>query len=219
MIPPSGPTTRAGHPSFRQAQLAEAHGGARLEDDRARRLRDRLADLGGPTTVSVTSGIHARRDCLAASRAVARHFASERAPRSALPHGTQRAAAQGMIRSTPTSVISSTASSPRSPLGMAWTTVIAGSGPGHRPPGLHGQLEPRAGMAAATTHSATRPAPSADVGSLARPQPAHGGRVPAFRSGQQDEVLLEFGPAGQEDGRLRHQRSLRQRPLNASRSR
>src|SRR4029077_18552820 len=56
-------------------------------------------------------------------------------------------------------VISSTASSPRSPLGMAWTTVIAGSGRGtSRRACTVSSSPPSAGLA--TTHSATRPAPS-----------------------------------------------------------
>ena len=44
--------------------------------------------------------------------------------------GAERDAAHGTMRSTPTSVRTSTASSPRSPLGRACTTVIAGSGRG-----------------------------------------------------------------------------------------
>jgi hypothetical protein len=43
-----------------------------------------------------------------------------------------------------------------------------------------------------------------DVGPLAGVQPADGGRVPAFGSGQEDDIALEFGTVGQEDRRLRH---------------
>ena len=64
------------------------------------------------------------------TRAALRHLASARSPRSPCQRTTQRCAAHGMMASTPTSVISSTASSPRSPLGSAWTTVIRGSGAG-----------------------------------------------------------------------------------------
>ena len=108
---------------------------------------------------SVTSGIHARRDCLAASRAVDRHRASERAPRSPAQTATQRAAVQGTMRSTPTSVRPSTAASARSPFGMAWTTVIAGSGRGTSRLARTASSRP-APPPPVTTHSATRPAPS-----------------------------------------------------------
>ena len=77
----------------------------------------------------MTVGSHERRDCLAASRAVACHFACDFAARSPFQTATERAAAHGTIRSTPTSVSTSTASSPRSPLGSACTTVKAGLGP------------------------------------------------------------------------------------------
>ncbi len=76
----------------------------------------------------MTSGSHDRRDCLPASRAVARHFASDFAARSPRQTPTQRAAAHGTIRSAPISVSTSTASSARSPLGIACTTVTVGIG-------------------------------------------------------------------------------------------
>ena len=149
----------------------------------------------------MTSGIQARRDCLAASRAVSRHLASERSPRAPCHTGMQRAAAHGTIRSTPTSVISSTASSPRSPLGMAWTTVIAGSGRGtSRRACTVSPRPPSAGPA--TTHSATSPGAVGHVGALARAQPAHGGRVPALGAGQDHHVGCQRLAVGQEDGRL-----------------
>ena len=89
----------------------------------------------------VTVGSHERRDCLAASRAVACHFACDFAARSPFQTATEREAAHGTIRSTPTSVSTSTASSPRSPLGSAWTTVIAGSGRSARVDRLDGDGE------------------------------------------------------------------------------
>ncbi len=78
----------------------------------------------------VISGSQARLDCLAASRAVARHLARALSPRSACHFVIERSAAQGITASTPISVISSTASSPRSPLGSAWATVSSGCGGG-----------------------------------------------------------------------------------------
>ena len=68
-------------------------------------------------------GTTTRRACLAASRAVERQRASDFAARSPFQTATLRAAAHGTIRATPTSVSTSTASSPRSPFGIAWTTV------------------------------------------------------------------------------------------------
>ena len=65
-----------------------------------------------------TSGCQARRACLAASRAVACHFAWARAARSPFQTATLRVAAQGTTVATPTSVSTSTARSPRSPFGQ-----------------------------------------------------------------------------------------------------
>ena len=44
----------------------------------------------------------------------------------------------------------------------------------------------------------------ADVGTLARPQPANGGRVAAFGSGQDHDIALERRAVGEEDGGCRH---------------
>ena len=153
---------------------------------------------------SVTSGTHARRDCLAASRAVDRHRASERAPRSPVQTATQRAAVQGTMRSTPTSVRPSTAASPRSPFGMAWTTVIAGSGRGTS---RLARTARSAGAAAARDHALGHQAGAvADVGALARTQPADGGRVPPLGPGQDDDIAVQVLTPCIEDGRLRHRR-------------
>ena len=80
------------------------------------------------SAISVTSGSQARRACLADSRAVARHFASDLTARSPRHTATQRDAAQGTIRSVPISVSTETASSARSPFGIACTTVTCGAG-------------------------------------------------------------------------------------------
>ena len=62
-------------------------------------------------------GSTARRDCLAASRAVARQRASALPARSPRHRATQRSACHGTMASTPTSVMISTASSPAVALG------------------------------------------------------------------------------------------------------
>ena len=59
-------------------------------------------------------------------------MASDFAARSPFQTATLRAAAHGTIRSTPISVSTSTASSPRSPFGIAWTTDDRGLGRGRR---------------------------------------------------------------------------------------
>ena len=79
---------------------------------------------------SDTVGNHTRRACLAASRAVVRHLSADFAARSPFHTATQREAAQGTTTATPTSVSTSTASSPRSPFGNAWTTTMLGTGSG-----------------------------------------------------------------------------------------
>ena len=93
------------------------------------------------STRSRTSGTHARRLCLAASRAVRRHFSSALSPRAPCHCAIDRAAAHGTISSTPSSVIVSTASSARSPLGSAWTTTRRGSGAGTVRRAVDPQLE------------------------------------------------------------------------------
>src|SRR5215467_386995 len=107
----------------------------------------------------VTSGSQARRDCLAAWAAAARHRARARSPRAPSQRVTQRCAAQGTITSTPPSVIRSTASGPWSPLGRACATTRTGSGRGslRRARTLSCNVP---APAAVTTHSATSPAPS-----------------------------------------------------------
>ena len=59
-----------------------------------------------------------------------RQRASDFSARSPRHTATDRVAAHGTMVATPTSVSTSTASSPRSPLGSAWTTVTRGVGSG-----------------------------------------------------------------------------------------
>ena len=124
--PPSGPTTSttlsgtsAGSGSVAPSSSTSARGALAI------RAVTSAVDASG-----VTSGNHARRDCFAASRAVACHLASDFAARSPRQTATEREAAQGTIRATPISVSTSTASSPRSPFGNAWTTTTSGLGAG-----------------------------------------------------------------------------------------
>ncbi len=124
MRPPSGPTTSTTSPSAASSMPVS---GCSASSCSTRSCPGSAATCGSRCG-SVTAGHHARRDCLAASRAVARHFSSERAPRSPCHCWTQRAAIHGTISSTPTSVASSTASSPRSPLASAWARTRRGAG-------------------------------------------------------------------------------------------
>ena len=188
--------------------------------------------MAGVASGPVTSGIQARRDCLAASRAVACQRASALPARSARHRATQRSACQATTASTPTSVMVSTASSPRSPLGMAWTTTILGSAAGSaRLASTASSITP--GPDAGHHALGDRARPVGDVGPLARGQPAHRGRVAALGPGEHDRAALKLGAAGQEDrwrcralrlrapGHLPDPSALArgQRPLNASRSR
>ena len=124
-MPPSGPTTMTISPrpgTGRSASGPEAASSSTTGTDASR---------SSPTTWSVvttsaTSGNHERRDCLAASRAVLRHLASALACLSPRQTDTELEAAHGTITSTPTSVSISTASSPRSPFGIACTTTTRG---------------------------------------------------------------------------------------------
>ena len=116
--PPSGPTDDA-----RPARGRHVHGGERRRSPpRAARRRGRRPRPGrrrrSVEASSATSGNHDRRACLAASRAVERQRASDFAARSPFQTATERAAAHGTISATPTSVSTSTASSPRSPFGQ-----------------------------------------------------------------------------------------------------
>ena len=105
-----------------------------LAPTRAGRGRGRRTRPAPETSAVVasgrTSGNHARRACFAAARAASSQRRQDRSARSPRQWVTQCAAAHGTITSTPISVSSSTASSPRSPLGRAWTTVTVGRGGG-----------------------------------------------------------------------------------------
>ncbi len=120
--PPSGPTMSTTSPDSGNCTVRSAEDAASSSTSAAEDLPT------SPTTSavearSVTDGTNGRRDCLAAARAANRHFCTPCAARSADHRTTHRCAAHGTRVSTPASVASSTASSPRSPLGIAWTSV------------------------------------------------------------------------------------------------
>ena len=91
--------------------------------------RSRAATSRVVASAAIT-GNRARRDCLPLSRAIDRQRSSAFSPRSARHWVTDRDADQGTISSTPTSVRTSTARSPRSPLASACTTTRRGCGSG-----------------------------------------------------------------------------------------
>jgi hypothetical protein len=157
-IPPSGPTTRTISPSAGTAAAVSgsAASGSRTIASAAAEMRRAAADR---SACSVTSGNHDRLLCLAASCAAELQRARDRPPRSPRQIATDRCAAHGTMTSAPASVSSSTASSPRSPLGIACRTASRGCGSGSA---LRAQTvrSSSAGRDVATTHSATRPAPS-----------------------------------------------------------
>ena len=126
--PPSGPTTTTIRPVVGHGERGERRGRLLVQHDGEVGRADQRDDVGRSWPAAATSGSHDRRACLAASRAVARQRASDFAARSPFQTATRREAAHGTIRATPISVSTSTASSPRSPLGSAWTTTTAGSG-------------------------------------------------------------------------------------------
>src|SRR5690606_32626067 len=116
LTPPSGPTTRSRSPE--SGNSAEASGTS-VDSCSTRAASARRTSSANCLVVtgSATSGTQARRACLAAWKAVLRHRAKALAPRGPSSHlATQRAARQGSTESTPASVASSTANSPRSPL-------------------------------------------------------------------------------------------------------
>ena len=86
-IPPSGPTTTQHVAGVGQRGRRRARSLAVLVQHQAGAPGEQLAHLGGAGQRSTTVGIRARRLCLAASRAVRRHFVQRLAPRAAPPLG------------------------------------------------------------------------------------------------------------------------------------
>ena len=114
-------------------------------------------------------------------------------PRIAAPLGNAALGLPGTTTSAPTSVISSTASSPRSPLGIACTPrarVRAGS----CQPGQHPEL--KVAVADARDYALRHGACAVGhVSPLAGGEPAHGGGVPASGPRQRSESAQRSGVA------------------------
>ena len=180
LIPPSGPTTMTISPRPGTGRSASGPEAASCSTTGTDGVASR------PTTSSVvdhsaTSGNHGRRACLAASRAVAAPLRQRLVARGrpATPR-REREAAHGTIRSTPTSVSISTASSPRSPLGMAWTTTTRGiSGSAVRRPRRPWPPARRC-RRRGTVATDRRARPVGQHQPLADPQPLHDDGVPGL---------------------------------------
>ena len=181
-MPPSGPTTTSTVAGLGQGDLGAAACVASSCSTSAR-----SAAATGRATWSVVidrrrpPGSRSRRDCLAASRAVACHLASARSPRSPDQRTIERDACQGTIAATPISVSISTASSDAVALGQRLDD--------DEPSGRLGRRELLGDLDAPRSRSADRdrpgrvrrarvrrPAPRP----LAEPDPAHHGGVPAL---------------------------------------
>ncbi len=135
--PPSGPTTTSTVPAVGTTRPASGDEASSCSTTARSAAATRSTTVGGRGERRRRSGATARRACLAASRAVERQRASDFSARSPFQTATERDAAHGTIRLTPTSVSTSTASSPRSPFGSACTTTNAGCrlAPRRRPHG------------------------------------------------------------------------------------
>ena len=126
-MPPSGPTTITISPRPGTGRSASGPEAASCEHDRHDASRsscddlvggDDVGDLGEPRAPRLLGG-------LAGGGPPPRERLAGPSPRQT---ATDRDAAHGTITSTPISVSISTASSPRSPLGSAWTTTTRGIG-------------------------------------------------------------------------------------------
>src|SRR5687767_1022056 len=156
--PPSGPTTTATVPLRGTCNSARGRRACSCSTTASSASPSRPQTwrvVIGP----VTSGTRGRRDCLLAARAADRHLATPFSTRSSRQRVTQRDAAHGTIRSTPSSVARSTARGPRSPLGNAWTSTNSGSGTAISNRDTTATRRPSA-PALTTSPSATVPCPS-----------------------------------------------------------
>src|SRR4051812_12176326 len=156
--PPSGPTTTAMVPE-RGMSTSASRRRARSCSTTARSVSPSSPQPSRVVIGAVTSGSRGRRDCLLAARAAARHLATPFSTRSSRHRVTQRAAVQGTIRSTPSSVARSTASGPRSPFGSACTSTNSGPWAGTSNRADTATRRPSA-PAETTEPSATVPCPS-----------------------------------------------------------
>ena len=152
----------------------------------------RLGHLGEPQPPGLLARL-ARRGC-ATWRATSR-------PRSPFQRVTQRDAAHGTIASTPVSVMVSTASSPRSPLGSACTTVMRGAGGGLGAQPGDRDLQPVLALDGGDRAVGAGARAVGEHDLLAGPQPPHGDRVPALGPVQDDRARGE--PAARRSTRRR----------------
>ena len=111
---------------------------------------------------------------------------------------TQRAAVQGTIRSTPSSVARSTASGPRSPFGSACTSTNSGAGAGTSNRADTATRRP-SGPAADDRALGDRALAVADAHLLARRQAQHVDRVPALVA--VDQQLVASGSVVEQEQR------------------
>ena len=95
--PPSGPTTTTMRPGRRHRERGQRRGRLLVEHDATAAVGEQRRRPRRWSPASATSGNQARRACLAASRAVPRHRASDLAARSPRHTATDRAAAHGTI--------------------------------------------------------------------------------------------------------------------------
>jgi len=131
-MPPSGPTKRKTSPRKSTSRIDSVASSCRTN-----MLADSVRSASSATNWRVVSGpricgMRSRLDCFAAASAAACHLA--RAFGAFFPShlATQRSACQAMISSAPACVARSTASSARSDLGIACTTVTRGFDSGTR---------------------------------------------------------------------------------------
>ena len=171
---------------------------------RTRPDRQPTRDGYGWTRPRSTSGIQARRACLAASRAVSHQRCRARSPRSSRHWATDRDAAHGTITSTPTSVIACTASSPRSPLAIPAPRPAAGTG-GVARTGATLIVGLEAALADGGDHGRSPAPPRPSPSSRASPdaQPLHVGGVVALRPVAARHAVAVRQRVDQEHGALR----------------
>ena len=120
--PPSGPTITSTSPSTGSSP-ATSQSEASSCSTKVSAGSPILSASSAVVSGGLTRGTRKRLDCFVASRTMLRQRASARSTLSGAHLTTDRDACQGTISSTPSSVSISRASSDRSPLASAWTTV------------------------------------------------------------------------------------------------
>jgi len=201
VIPPSGPTTTSRSPDSGRLRRAEAGRGARLQHDRARRLPDQLShlagrggggDLGYPGAAGLL-GCLARGQPPPGQRAL---------PARALPH--RDAAGRGPRHDPVHADLGHLLDGQLAPvaLGNGLDDGDCGGRDGatSRRARTVSSSPPSAGPA--TTHSATRPAPSVTSARSPGRSLRTVAACPALGAGQHHDGGSQRRAVGQEDGRL-----------------